>query len=194
MDKGYYALLNAWREERKKEEIRELDDSFYSEIADYSKKLREQTRMLDKTALKGKITEKEKEYVEKMLSELSRIRLRKIIQAELEGQPISSSYLTPEEKTLHSDLRHLISNHRKEMKKIFTGRAKDKESETVEDLSEEEEHSVKVVRFIKPLPAIMGVDMKTYGPFKPEDVAALPEENAENLIRRGFAKIVEMKQ
>jgi DNA replication initiation complex subunit (GINS family) len=35
--------------------------------------------------------------------------------------------------------------------------------------------------------------MKTYGPFNPEDVATLPEENAENLIRRGFAKVVEIQ-
>ncbi len=51
----------------------------------------------------------------------------------------------------------------------------------------------KVLRFLKPVPAIMGVDMKTYGPFNPEDVASLPEENAENLIRRGFAMVVEIQ-
>jgi DNA replication initiation complex subunit (GINS family) len=37
----------------------------------------------------------------------------------------------------------------------------------------------------------MGVDMKTYGPFKAEDVASLPAQNADNLIRKGIAKLVE---
>jgi DNA replication initiation complex subunit (GINS family) len=49
-----------------------------------------------------------------------------------------------------------------------------------------------VVRFLKAVPAIIGIDMKTYGPFQQEDVVAIPVENAENLIRRGIAKEVEI--
>jgi DNA replication initiation complex subunit (GINS family) len=37
----------------------------------------------------------------------------------------------------------------------------------------------------------MGTDMKTYGPFAAEDVASLPAQNAENLIRKGIAQEVE---
>jgi len=53
---------------------------------------------------------------------------------------------------------------------------------------------LKVVRFLQAVPAIMGIDMKTYGPFEPEDVVSLPVENAENLIRRGIAKEVEISK
>jgi len=34
--------------------------------------------------------------------------------------------------------------------------------------------------------------MKTYGPFKPEDIASLPEENARILIKQGAAMEVEV--
>jgi len=34
--------------------------------------------------------------------------------------------------------------------------------------------------------------MKTYGPFKVEDVASLPAENAKILIRQGLAEKVEV--
>ena len=51
-----------------------------------------------------------------------------------------------------------------------------------------------VLRFLKPLPAIMGIDLKAYGPFDAEDVASIPRENALNLIRRGIAKEVEIEQ
>jgi DNA replication initiation complex subunit (GINS family) len=51
-----------------------------------------------------------------------------------------------------------------------------------------------VVRFLQAVPAIMGIDMKSYGPFEPEDVASIPAENAENLIRRGIAKGVEIRE
>ena len=44
-----------------------------------------------------------------------------------------------------------------------------------------------MVRIIKDLPAIIGVDLKTHGPFKAEDVATLPFENAESLIRQKAA-------
>jgi DNA replication factor GINS len=45
-----------------------------------------------------------------------------------------------------------------------------------------------LVRFLQAIPAIIGPDMKAYGPFKEEDVASLPAENAEILITRGVAK------
>jgi DNA replication factor GINS len=50
------------------------------------------------------------------------------------------------------------------------------------------------IRFLRAVPAIIGIDMKTYGPFKAEDLASMPVENAENLIRRGIAKEVEIQR
>jgi hypothetical protein len=40
-----------------------------------------------------------------------------------------------------------------------------------------------VVRILTEMPAIVGADIKTYGPFKPEDVVSLPLENAEILVK-----------
>jgi len=47
-----------------------------------------------------------------------------------------------------------------------------------------------LVRFLQDVPPIVGVDLKTYGPFKKEDVANLPRENAEALVKQGLAKRV----
>lgn len=44
-----------------------------------------------------------------------------------------------------------------------------------------------LVRFIKPMQAITGVDNTRYGPFEEEDVAVLPFENARTLIEQGIA-------
>ena len=44
-----------------------------------------------------------------------------------------------------------------------------------------------MVRFVKDVPSIIGVDLKTHGPFTKEDIAKLPHENAESLIRQGAA-------
>ncbi|MBC7129615.1 hypothetical protein H5T51_00135, partial [Candidatus Bathyarchaeota archaeon] len=48
-----------------------------------------------------------------------------------------------------------------------------------------------IVRFLKEIPEIVGIDMKSYGPYKPEDVASLPAENAEILIKQGLAVEIE---
>ncbi len=44
-----------------------------------------------------------------------------------------------------------------------------------------------LTRFVRDVPSIIGVDLKTHGPFHKEDVARLPRENAESLIRQGAA-------
>ncbi|MEM2910858.1 MAG: hypothetical protein QXO01_07340, partial [Nitrososphaerota archaeon] len=43
------------------------------------------------------------------------------------------------------------------------------------------------VHFLKEVPAVVGADMKTYGPFKPSDIARLPKPNADALVRQGAA-------
>src|SRR5207249_629402 len=44
-----------------------------------------------------------------------------------------------------------------------------------------------LLRFVKDMPSIIGVDLKTHGPFLKEDIVVLPYENAESLIRQGTA-------
>lgn len=43
------------------------------------------------------------------------------------------------------------------------------------------------VRFLKDAPAIVGADMKTYGPFYKGRVYALPKENARIFLKQGIA-------
>jgi DNA replication factor GINS len=44
-----------------------------------------------------------------------------------------------------------------------------------------------VVRFLKPSGQFIGIDLLTYGPFKEEDVATIPFENARPFIASGTA-------
>ena len=45
-----------------------------------------------------------------------------------------------------------------------------------------------LIRFLQDIPVIAGVDLKEYGPFKKEDIANLPKENADSLVKSGLAK------
>ncbi len=51
--------------------------------------------------------------------------------------------------------------------------------------SPEKKRGTVLVRFLKDLPSIIGVDLKSHGPFMKEDIASLPWENGESLIRQG---------
>ena len=44
-----------------------------------------------------------------------------------------------------------------------------------------------VVRFVKPMEKFIGVDMEGYGPFRQEDIAVIPFENARSLIENNHA-------
>ena len=66
MTENYDVLLDAWKKERHSKELQPLQESFYGVMTEYISQLREQTRMMDKSSIKGRIAEKEKEYVEKM--------------------------------------------------------------------------------------------------------------------------------
>ncbi len=181
---SYLHLYEAWRRERWNRELQRLPEGFMEEMRDYAKRLREQGRMLDRSSIIGRIAERERENAERMWRELLELRVRKIVEAVLEGRAIPIEALTPEEKRLHASLGRLISEHLEKMRSPRARGASIPRGKPPEGM--------KIVRFLQPTPAIIGVDMKTYGPFKAEDVAMLPEENAENLIRRGIAKEVEI--
>ena len=50
------------------------------------------------------------------------------------------------------------------------------------------------VRFVKGFDEIVGVDLEKYGPFKPEDIATIPNENAQSLISNGIALKVRIEE
>ena len=49
-------------------------------------------------------------------------------------------------------------------------------------------------RFVKEFEEIVGVDLEKYGPFKPEDIATIPNENAQALISNGIALKIRIEE
>jgi DNA replication factor GINS len=188
----YQEAVKIWMEEKINSEIQNIPDDFYKRMAKYVLELRKHNRMLDKTSLNGIVSEKEMEFIIQMLKELLQLRLGKIIFSELKGNTIKESRLTSDEKIFHAEFRNILENYNHKIKDILRGNIKFEDASVSLQKTKATSSKFRVIRFIKPLPAIMGVDMKKYGPFKKEDIASIPKENAENLIRRGFAKVVEI--
>jgi DNA replication factor GINS len=179
----YNELYEFWRQELENTEPVKLPDNFYSRVVDYLKRIREESRMLDKRTVKANLLKKERQNVKYMLLELIRARCKKLIGKMAKGEKISVDALTIEEKEIFSDVSPIAEAYRSFAKNIIQGHLR---------INVEKEPKIVVLRFLKDVPALIGSDMKTYGPFKAEDVASLPAENAKILVRQGLAEKVEM--
>ena len=190
----YTRLYTAWENETKRLTLQNIPDDFIHEMKSYTTQLNKTTTSPE--TLSGNLTQTERNYANHMFKQLVETRLDKIIKSELNGLPINAQAMTPEEQQLHSNMRQLLTEYRQgiELLQVKTLPIKQmspvKESMLVHEIEEKHTELV-LVRFLQPLPAIMGIDMKAYGPFQPEELATIPRQNADNLIKRGVVKRVE---
>ena len=180
----YDELYRAWVKEKEREDLQPLPRDFYSRLAAYMKRIEEESRMLDKRTVKGRAILKEEENAKRLIEDLARTRLEKIIHTILEEKIISTTILSEEEAILYENISSEIESYRSLVRKALRGQQPKVEKKAAQK-------GMIVVRILKDVPAIIGADMKTYGPYKPEDIAALPQENARLLIKQGVATEIE---
>lgn len=183
----YNELYEAWKKEKENlQEIQVLPKDFYTRLAEYMEKIRKESRMLDKKTTKAHLMERELKNARKMVKELVELRYSKSIRETVKEKVVSRDALTREEEKLHSELAPLAESYQKLLKNMLRGK-------TSRVKKKKEKRKQMLVRFLQEVPAIIGSDMKTYGPFKAEDVATLPIENARILISQRAAVEVELK-
>jgi DNA replication factor GINS len=183
----YDELYKAWAKERETTEIQALPKDFYFKLAGYIKKMKDESRMLDEKTVRAKLLRREFKNVKKMVKELLRMRYEKALRKTMNGEMIDKEALTHEEEKLLGEVAPSLESHQTLLKDIVNGRSPQVEAK-------EEKPKTVILRFVQEIPAIIGADMKTYGPFKPEDIASLPVENARILIKQGVAVEVEAKE
>lgn len=179
----YSELYEVWKRERESVELERLPVDFYSRIADYLRRLKEESRMLDKRTVKARLLKSEMRNVKLMVRELIRTRYWKSVIKVAEGEKIPSDILTAEEERIYAGISPLAEAYQNLAKNVLHGHVP-------KDVRQK--HRRTVLRFLKDVPAIIGGDMETYGPFRAEDVVSLPSENAKILIRQGLAEKVEV--
>ena len=184
----YRELYAAWRFELENNDLGDLPPNFYARAADNIRKIRKEKRMLEKKNVKTSLLERELESVKKMLHELVWVRYKKLAALITESQRIPSELLTVEEESLFTIFISFAESYQKFAKKLLLGQVLSQFSKV--DVKKGRKRLT--LRFIKNIPAIIGVDMKTYGPFMVEDVASVPVENASILVKQGLAEVVEV--
>jgi DNA replication initiation complex subunit (GINS family) len=183
----YDELYAAWRFELENAELGGLPPDFYARAADYLRRIKEENRMLDKKTVKASLLEHELERAKCMLQELVWARYKKLVALVTESQKIPAGSLAVEEETMCTGFLSFAESYQKFAEKLLRGQV----SSQVPKVSVKKARKRVALRFIKAIPAVIGADMKTYGPFMVEDVASVPVENAKILVKQGLAETVE---
>lgn len=171
----YSDLYKAWKSEKSTTVPQPLPHDFYQRTAMYLKGITDEMSSTDAHTIQGRLLVREKEMTERLLDELKKARLQKILLAAQNRIPLQSADLTEEEIIVINGIRQSLSS---------LGQLQPQEN-----LSDE----LIVVRFLQDIPEIVGVDLRIYGPFKKEDVASLPTSNAHALERQGAVREIQVR-
>lgn len=201
----YETLYEILRREKLRAELQPLDKNFFKDVVKY---LSEKQNILDSQMKKDSVfssssenqkTQRQIENIKRMIKELYERRERKIIDQALfssrVGNKTQYNEMLPEEKALYNGLIVGMNNSRKGVlfnilslkePEILT------ESKPKELKTENKPHN-KLIRFGHATPKFIGDDLKVYGPFEEEDVAALPLKVANILIKNNRAGAINTK-
>jgi len=192
----YNELYSVWQREIDDPTLGGLQLDFYAKISQYLKHIKEEDKVLDKKSVKTSLLEHESANVERMLKELLGTRYRKIIKTVTKTQKLPIELLTVEEARMCETFSDFTKSYHKFTDDLMQGQLNVEPIKVIvkteTNAAAPQSHKRSTIRFLKNIPAIMGADMKSYGPFVAEDVASLPPQNAQILVKQGLVVLVEV--
>jgi len=155
--------------EQRSSKLAKIPDNFYESIRDYLERKR--------SMKSGRRDELEIKNIERLVRNIYNLRERKIINAAIikVRTGVDPQNLIPEEKEFYEKIVEIIKKRRE----------KNLEGTIIPKVEKE---TVEMVVFKQDFPEFVGVDGKTYGPFKKGDIAKLPKENMDVLESQGIVE------
>jgi len=178
----YEDLFHKWRRESSSKQLNPLSRDYYQRIGEYIGRRERLLQELDDKSTRAVLLKEELDQTLKIARNLIATRRRKILRITIKGEMVPAEGLTVEDEGLYRSILSGIEDFNKKILQSFEGKIEDGNSEGKQITPKRI-----LVRFLREIPAIIGSDMRTYGPFKTEDIATLPKENATALIRQEFA-------
>jgi DNA replication factor GINS len=160
--------------ETESDTIQEINPDFYRNLSDFIGDLKKQ----EFDGVESKIKEAIIDTATELTSLLINIRLDKI--SKLDN--IDFKNLLDEEKFILD----AEEEQRERIEMILSATINGK-SKFLESISQNHKTKTVVIRFLQEVDEIIGADLEKYGPFKTEDVATIPYENAQALIAKNIA-------
>ncbi len=187
-DDMYEKIVELWMGEIEKEDLQDLEDLQLTKMTQYLSKVR---MLLTETKagndIQADLYTQEILNIEFMMKDLLMLRRRKILNAvKLQRRPLGSMVLAEEE--LYNRLSRGYEKHSEFINESLSGAPKatlrrGKDDRHIEDSEETDYILVKFQRAIGE--PFLGIDEMTYGPFKKEDIATIPSENAKSWLQDG---------
>jgi len=154
--------------------IQDISPDLYLSISDFIGRLKTE----DYDSIEKKVKDKLISMITNITSLLLKIRLEKATKSKNK----EFSNLVDEEKFILDS--HEEMKEKKEM--ILSGTLNGK-SKLLETIAHNYKIKPIIVRFLKETEQILGADLEKYGPYKVEDIANIPLENAQALISKKIA-------
>jgi DNA replication factor GINS len=160
--------------ETESDAIQELDPNFYRNLSDFIGNLKKQ----EFDGIESKI----KQALIDMASDLTSLLLHARLEKTTKSEIIDFTNLLDEEKFILD-----AEEQKKERLEMILSATINGKSKFLESISHNHKTKTVVLRFLKEVDEIVGVDLEKYGPFKPEDIATIPYENAQALVTKKVA-------
>jgi DNA replication factor GINS len=167
-------LHNTVLRETENDLLIELSPTFYRSLSDFIGNLRKQ----EFDGVENKIKDTMIEMAIELTSLLIHLRLDKISKS----SNLEIGNLLDEEKFILDS-----QEEQKERIEMILSATINGKSKFLESLAQNHKTKKIVIRFLKEVDEIVGADLEKYGPFKTEDVATIPYENAQALIAKNAA-------
>ena len=160
--------------ETENDSIQEINPDFYRRLSDFIGDLKKQ----EFDGVESKIKETIIDTATELTSLLINIRLDKISKSD----NIDFKNLLDEEKFILD-----AEEEQRERTEMILSATINGKSKFLESISQNHKTKTVVIRFLKEVDEIIGADLEKYGPFKTEDIATIPYENAQALIAKNIA-------
>ena len=154
--------------------IQEINPDFYRNLSDFIGDLKKQ----EFDGVESKIKETIIDTATELTSLLINIRLDKISKSD----NIDFKNLLDEEKFILD-----AEEEQRERTEMILSATINGKSKFLESISQNHKTKTVVIRFLQEVDEIIGADLEKYGPFKTEDIATIPYENAQALIAKNIA-------
>lgn len=190
MSNTLYKDINAaWAAETANDELQNLEDLRLSKMTEYLSKVRfALTETPAEKQLQADMYTQEALNLEFMLKDLLMLRRNKIIRAAMaQRKPLGAMVLSEEE--LYNRLLRGFEGHSNFVREALTGMPSStmtRPTDGGEVSPQEDVVDYVIVRFLRSIDdSIIGIDERTYGPFKKEDLTTIPADNARVWLRDG---------
>ena len=172
-----------WKKEIDSDELTKSENEFLKQSGEYIKKM-QQNQKLIKNKLNLMLIEQKLTNISYMIKEIYKIRFKKVLNLIMNEKPIPKDLLDIEELKVFNTIGNTLATHLKNIDLTLRGESAQKLADN--PLSGD----YFVIRFLKSVPEIYGVDLKRYGPFEIDDIAVFPKKNVELLLEHQAVTII----